>query len=136
MISDVIDRFRYRLQLWWRERPEDYAAPEQPIEPDYVSRFSKHPELVRDSTFVSIGRRISYFSFLGIVAFAGLVVGRVFPALRFAAGLGFVAVFCLLLLGVIPFEVALFRARKQYRANEAKKSSNQAMQRTAGRSAS
>jgi len=139
MIHDVVERFRYRFQLWRREQREDYlGAPRSgpPEEPDYVERFSKHPELVTESTFVSIGRRTAFFCVIALAAYACLWIARLFPVLRFTAGVVFVVFVCLWILAAVLFEIDLHRARKQYREREAKKSSNQAMQLTAGRSES
>jgi hypothetical protein len=137
MMRDVIDRFRYRFQLWRREQRDDYldaprTGPQE--EPDYVEHFSKHPELVTESSFVSIGRRVGFFGIISIAAYICFWIIRLFPALRFAVGVVFVVFVCLWTLGGIFFEIDLHRARKQYRQREAKKSSNQAMQLTAGRS--
>jgi hypothetical protein len=140
MIREVIERFTYRFELWRREQREDYFRPIPSAgdseEPDYVSHFAKHPELVTESTFLSIGRRTAFFGIISLVAYVCFWVCRFFPALRFAVGVVFV-VFCgLWTLGAVFFEIDLWRARKQYREREAKKSSNQAMQLTAGRSES
>jgi uncharacterized membrane protein (DUF485 family) len=136
MIRDVIDRFGYRFELWRRERREEYVGPDEPVERDYISHFSKHPELVTESTFVSIGRRTAYFCTTALVAYVCFWLGRFFPALRVAIGVVFVVFVCVWTLGAIWFEIDLRRARKQYREREANKSSNQAMQLTAGRSES
>jgi hypothetical protein len=136
MISDVIDRFRYRLQLWRREQREEYFGTPRtgpPEERDYVEHFAKHPQLVTESTFVSIGRRSAFFSFAALVAYICFSIARFFPALRFAVGVVFIVFLCIWILGAVLFEIDLRRARKQHREREAKKSSNQAMQPTAGR---
>jgi hypothetical protein len=136
MMRDVIDRFRYRFQLWRREQRDDYlgaprTGPQE--ERDYVSHFSKHPELVTESTFVSIGRRVAFFGIISIGAYVCFWVVRLFPTLRFAVGVVFVVFVCLWTLCGIFFEIDLYKARKQYREGEAKKSSNQALQLTADR---
>jgi len=136
----VIDRFRYRFELWRREGREDYFGPlphsDEPAERDYISHFSKYPQLVTESTFVSIGRRVAFFSVAALVAYICFWIDIFFPVLRFATGVAFVVFFCLWTLSAILFEIDLRRARKQYREREAKKSSNQSMQLTAGRSES
>ncbi len=136
MIRDVIDRFRYRFELWCREQRDDYLGPPHTSpaeEPDYVSHFAKHPQLVTESTFVSVGRRSAFFSLVAFVAYICFCIARFFPALRVAVGAVFIVFFCIFTLGAIFFEIDLWRARKQYRERERKKSSNQAMQLTAGR---
>jgi hypothetical protein len=137
MIRDLIKRFSYRFELWRREQREEYLGIPRsgpPEQRDYISHFSKHPQLVTESTFVSIGRRTAYFSSTALVAYICFLIGRFFPALRFAVGVVFVVFFSLWTLGAVLFEIDLPRARKQYREREAKKSSNQAMQLTASRS--
>ena len=136
MIRDVIERFRYRFELWRRQQRDDYFGASRtgsPEEPDYVERFSKHPELVTESTFVSIGRRVAFFGIISIAAYVCFWVVRLFPTLRFAVGVVFVVFVCLWTLCGIFFEIDLHRARKQYREGEAKKSSNQPLQLTADR---
>ena len=136
MIRAVVDRFRYRFQLWRREQREDYFGPPRsgpPEEHEYVEHFVKHPQLVTESTFVSIGRRSAFFSFAAFVAYICFWIGRFVPALRFPIAIVFVVFLCVFTVGAVLFEIDLRRARKQYRERERKKSSNQAMQLTAGR---
>src|SRR3977135_2524076 len=102
MIRDVIDRFRYRFQLWRREQREEYFGPPRtgpPEEQDYVEHFAKHPHLVPESTFVSIGRRSAFFSFAALVAYICFWIGRFFPVLRFTVGVVFIVFFCVWTLG-------------------------------------
>ncbi len=140
MIREVIERFTYRFELWRREQREDYSGPirgaSDSEEPDYVSHFSKHPELVTESTYVSIGRNVAFFGIISLVAYLCFWVCLFFPALRFAVGVVFIVFCCFWMLGAVLFQIDLQKARKQYREREAKKSSNQAMQLTAGRSES
>lgn len=136
MIREIIDRFRYRFELWRREQREEYfGAPRTgPAEEhDYVEHFAKHPELVTESTFVSIGRRVAFFGVISLAAYICFWIGRFFPTLRFAAGVVFVVFVCLWTLVAVLFEVDLHRARKQYRERERKKSANQSLQPTADR---
>lgn len=137
MIRDVIDRFRYRFALWRREQREEYFGTPRtgpPEEHDYVEHFAKHPQLVTESGFVSIGRRTAFFGIISLVAYFCFWICRLFPLLRFAVGVVFIVFLCVWALGGVFFEIDLRRARKQYREREAKKSSNQTTQLTAGRS--
>src|SRR2546428_11829392 len=118
MIRDVLERFRYRFELWRREQRDEYFGTprtEPPEERDYVEHFAKHPELVTESTFVSIGRAgAAYFSTIALVAYICFQIAVFIPALRFAAGVVFVVFFALWTFCMLPFEIDLRRARKQY----------------------
>jgi hypothetical protein len=138
MISDIIERFRYRFQLWRREQREDYftssAAP--PLEEDYVSYYVDRDRVVmlKESTIRPIGRTIqAYFGIIIIVAWIGVLVGRHIPSARFGVGVGFLAFAVLWTFAMITATIRLTKARKQYREQQPVKSSNHAMERTADR---
>ena len=142
MIRDVIDRFSYRFEFWRRERCEDlFGTPRtrSAEEPDYISHFSdpKRHVLLTESTFVSIGRAgAAYFGIIALFAYVCVLIVSFVPSLRFPIGIVFVVFVSLWSLMAIFFEIDLRKARKQYRQREATKSSNMAMQLTAGRSES
>ena len=143
MISDVIERFRYRFQLWRREQLDDYAISipradtEKPEKPDYLSYYIEHPkymELVTESTLKSIGRIFgAYFGVLILASQLCFFVSRLVPTTRFALGVAFVTFAVLWTLVSISYQVRLRKARKQYREQDAIKSSNQSLRLTADR---
>jgi len=139
MMSEFIERLRYRFQLWRREQREDYfgtASSEPPEERDYVSHYSdpKRAVLLKESTIRSIGRSVGvFFGMIIIAAQICLVVGRFFPSARFT-----LAVVCLVFIGLwtlvsISIHIDLYKARRQYQQQQAIKSSNQTLQLTAAR---
>lgn len=138
-MRDVIERFRYRFQLWRRERREDlFGTPRSglPEERDYVSHYSdpKRAELLKESTLKSVGRLAgAYFGIIVIVAQLSLMISRFIPSARFALGVIFLVFAGFWTLVTIFFEIDLRKARKQYRQQQATKSSNQSIQLTAGR---
>lgn len=140
MIRDVIERFSYRFRLWRREQLEHYAIslPRPDTDkPDYLSYYIKHPkyiELVTESTLKSIGRIFgAYFGVLILTSQLCFLIARSVPATRFVLGVFFVVFTGLWTLITIFGEVRLRKARRQYREQEAIKSSNQALQPTAAR---
>ncbi len=141
-MSEAIDRFRYRFELWRRERHE-YSWwggkwPELSSGCDRTSYFAdqKRAILLKESTVRSIGRTgLAYFGVIIIVSQILFVIGRLIPSARFALGIVFLVFLGVWTLGMLWTEVDLRKARKEYRQQQDTKSSNQAMQRTAGRSA-
>jgi hypothetical protein len=137
MIHDVIERFRYRFELWRREQGDEYfrtpsSGPSE--EPDYLSRFSgKREELLRESTVKSIGRLAgAYAGIIVIAAQICLFIAPFIPSARFTLAVIFLVFAGLWTLVTIVFEIDLRKARKQYR-QMVTKSSNQPMQLTADR---
>jgi hypothetical protein len=139
MMNDVIERFRYRFELWRRERREDlFGTPHSgpPEERDYVSHFPdpKRAVLLTESTFSSIGRTgAAHFGSIALFAYICVIVASFIPLLRFPIGIIFVVFVSLWTLLAIFFEIDLRKARKQYRQQQATKSSNPSLQLTAGR---
>lgn len=139
MIHDVIERFRYRLDLWRREQREEYfgSGGATSVEgPDYISRFSnpKRAVLLHESTFSHIGRAgITYASFIAIAAQICFMIDLFTPSARFAVAIIFLFFASLWTLLNVFFEIDLQKARKQYRQQQATKSSNQPLQLTAAR---
>src|ERR1700730_5609869 len=97
MMRDVIDRFRYRFDLWRRGQRDDYfgsphTGPAE--EPDYISFYGDDPkraELLRESTVKSVGRFFgAYFGVIVLASQILLFIGRFIPSARFALGIVFV----------------------------------------------
>jgi hypothetical protein len=131
MIRDLIERFRYRFELWRRERREDlFGTPrsQPPEERDYTSYYSdpKRAVLVTESTVRSIGRFVwVYFGVIIIMAQICVVIDRWMPSARFAVGVTFLVLVSVWTLGAISVHIDIYKARKAYRQN-ATKSSNHA----------
>lgn len=135
MIHDVIERFRYRFELWRRERRDDsFWRPSSPGEAS--SRFddSKCRTIVKESTVRSIGRSISvYFGIIIIATQISRMIGRFMPSTRFDVAIVLLVFVGLWTLMSLFFHIDLYKARKQYRQQQATKSSNQPLQLTADR---
>jgi hypothetical protein len=137
MIHDVIERFRYRFELWRREQREEYfgvPGTKSVEEPDYLSRFSdpKRAVLLHESNFSHIGRAgVAYFGIIAIAAQICFIIDSFIPSARFAVAIIFLVLAGLWTLLDAFFEIDLQKARKQYRQQQATKSSNQPLQLTA-----
>ena len=137
MIHDVIERFRYRFELWRREQREEYLGiprAKSADEPDYLSRFSdpKRAMLLSESTFSHVGRAgVAYFAIIAIAAQICFMIDSFIPSARFAVAIIFLVFAGLWTLLNVFFEIDLQKARKQYRQQQATKSSNQPLQLTA-----
>jgi hypothetical protein len=141
MIHDVIERVRYRFELWRRERREDSFwrhAPE--LSRDRLSFFLDHPkraELLTESTLKSVGRLAgTYFGIIVLASQICLLIAIFIPSARFALGVIFLLFTGLWTVVMVFSEIDLRETRKLYRDEQTTKSSNQAMQLTAGRSES
>jgi hypothetical protein len=142
MMHDVIERFRYRFELWRRERREDSMWggkwPELSPEPrDRISYYLDDPkraELLIESTLKSIGRFAgAYFGIIVLASQICLVISRFIPSARFALGVIFLVFTALWTLVMIVSEIDLRKVRNHYRQQQATESSNQSMQLTADR---
>jgi uncharacterized membrane protein (DUF485 family) len=139
MMSELIERFRYRFQLWRREERDDYfgASTAPPEEEDYVSYYTARNRVVllKESAVRLVGRSVqAYFGIIIIVSWICWVLGRFIPSIRFGLGVGFLVFVGIWTLATILGTVRLSKARKQYRA-QANKTSNQSLQPTASRRA-
>jgi uncharacterized membrane protein (DUF485 family) len=137
MMSELIERFRYRFQLWRREERDDYfgASSAPPEEEDYVSYYTARNRVVllKESTVRLVGRSVqAYFGIIIIVSWICWVLCQFIPSARFGLGIGFLVFAAIWTLATILATVRLSKARKQYRA-QANKSSNKALQPTASR---
>jgi hypothetical protein len=138
MMGDVIERFRFRFQLWHRERREDlfgmpgtdprslreYAverSPDKSNDPTYRAvMIESTPRFVIRSVGV-------YFGVIIILAQLCRVVLGYFPSARSAVSIVFVVLVGFWTLGMISGTLDFCRRTKAYR-DEATKSSNQSLQ--------
>jgi hypothetical protein len=136
-MHELIERFRYRFQLWWRDRREDYIGPPGTHLPNYFddSIYSKpkYTVLVTESAPRAIVRSVSvYFSIIFIAAQLCRLLIAVIPATRDVISVIFLIFVTLWTLLMILSSVGLHKARKA-RRSVGTKSSNQTMQLTADR---
>jgi hypothetical protein len=121
MMRDVIERFRYRFELWHRERREDlFGTPrtDSPHEPDHASRYAdpKYAAILSESTPRFVGRIVGvYFGIIIIAAQICRFVSGFSPSARLALAIGFLTFVALWTLGSILGVVGFCKARKARR---------------------
>jgi hypothetical protein len=136
MMHDVIERFRYRFQLWWQDQREDLSWLPGP----HLARLGERPLeqpkyriLITEPTVRSLARSfISYFGVLIIAMQLCRLIARFVPSTRHALGVALLVFLVLWTLLMLWGEVDLRKARKAYRAKTTE-SSNQPLQLTADR---
>jgi|SRR6266403_3067040 len=140
MMREIIERFRYRFQLWRREQREDLLGPPGTHLADFFDHTSvyakpKYAVLLTESTPRAVVRSVDvYFGIIIIAAQICRFVAGFLPSARFVLSVGFLVFVGLWMLGMIFSTVDLCNARKAH-PDEATKSSNQLLQPTASRSA-
>src|SRR6266545_6505051 len=112
MMRDVIERFRYRFELWHRERREDlFGVPRS--DPRTFREYSaqqttsrwndpKYEVILTEPTWSSIGRGVGvYFGITIIAAQICWILAGFFPTARYPLAIVFVVFVCLWTLAVI-----------------------------------
>lgn len=134
-MSDVIERFRYRFQLWRREQREgSFWRPSTSAEAS--SRFDdpKYRAMVTESGVRFVGRSITvYFGIIIIATQVCRMLGAFIPSARSGVAIGLLVFVVLWTLMSVFLHIDLYKARKAYRQEQASKSSNQPLQPTAAR---
>ena len=122
-MSELVERFRYRFRLWWREQREDFVgAPDEYANEfaatDTAARWNdpKLREVIRESTSRFVFRGIGLYLF-GIIILSGAarLIGIFLPRARFTVSVAFIVLLCLWTLFMLAGVVDLVRARKRYR---------------------
>lgn len=80
-MHEVIERFRYRFDLWRRERREDLFGPprsDSPEEPDYLSNFSDTDEPPKVNVEPSANKKVIGEALAGValILFGSFVFER------------------------------------------------------------
>ena len=118
MIRDLVERFRYRFQLWRRAQRDDWVGPphsEVTYEPDYVSEYSDPSRIVmlKESAIRFVGRSAqAYFGVIIIVSWICLLLGRFIPSARFGLGVAFLVFVVFWTFAMISGTLRLTKARK------------------------
>ena len=124
-MNELIERFRYRFELWRRERREDlYGLADGPV----VELHNKN-EAVPLMAFRYVG---ALFSIIIIISGLSRLIGRHFPTARFAIGVVAVCVASFFGLAIIVAFVQEWNAKRKASA-DASTPSNQSLERTADR---
>jgi hypothetical protein len=144
MMSDLIERFRYRLQLWHRERREDLfgmprsdprsmrewdaeRSPDKSNDPNYGA-------VITESTSRFVLRSVGvYFCVIIILAQLCRIALSYFPSARSIIPIAFFVLVAFWTFGMILGTLDFCGRRKAFR-QEATRSSNQSLQPTTGRS--
>jgi hypothetical protein len=151
MISETIERFRYRFELWRREQREDLSG-EPRTDPRSLREYRRDNRakesserwsarlgdpkwelLLTESMWRSVVRAIGVY--LGVVLIAALLCRLLvacLPTAQFTSFILFLVLVSLWTLLTIPGEIDFYRARRNFRDGVIK-SSNQALEPTAGR---
>jgi len=142
MISDLIERFSYRFDLWRRQLREDsfWRGPWPELSPerrDRLSFFLDHPkraELLTEPTLKSVGSLVgAYFGIIVLASQICLLIARFIPSARFTLGVIFLVFTGLWTVVMIFSEIDLRKTRKLDREQQETESSNQSVELTAGR---
>lgn len=126
-MRELVERLRYRFQLWWREEREDFSRAlhfDAPIAGwregaarETVARWNdpKLREVIRESTSRFVFRGVGLY-LVGIIGLSGIgrLIGTFFPRTRFAVSVVFIVLLCLWTLFMLAGAVDIVRARKRY----------------------
>ena len=124
-MSEVIERFRYRFQLWRRERREDlYGSADDP----QMEIYDKN-ESISQMALRYVG---SYLVALTLFTAIGWLVQWYFPAAHFVARIVVIILACLAALSLLMNFVWEWKAKRKASAG-ASTSSNQSLEPTADR---
>jgi len=140
-MSELIERFQYRFQLWWRERYDDYIGSlgtrlselreywrESPVYDN-----PKYEVLLSESTPRFIIREVSLWVVVALIlSTLGFWIDRFVPSARFAVGVTFIVLIGLSTVLSLLMAMDLAKRRKRYRTKPPK-SSNRSMELTPGR---
>ena len=129
MLQDVIERFRYRFELWRRDRrehsmfggkwPELSREPRdrQAIEDSWRSVAPKHRVILTDSTRRFIVRTlVTYLAILLIVVASCLLLGTFVPPLRYVCLIAAIVLGILWTLINVLGTTQVCKQRKEYRS--------------------
>ena len=136
-MSELIERFRYRFELWRRERRKDLFGPPgthlSDLD-DYAPPVSPKLQALRKSESIprflirSVGL---YFCIIILLAQFGRLIDHFFPFARFAVFVVFIVLVSVWTFIAVVCTIAEYKTRKRLRAGDTK-SSNQSLQLTAG----
>ena|SRR6476646_4066248 len=132
MIHDVMERFRYRFELWRREQREGSFWRPSPRSVDLgepaIWENPKYEILWTESTPSFIMREVSlYVGILLLFSTVGVLIDRFFPSARYAVRVAFLWLVGLWTFLSVRMAVDVAKKRKAFRARNAK-SSNQSLE--------
>jgi hypothetical protein len=115
MIRGLIEQFRFRCHLWWRERRQDYVA--QPGDHPAGNPTPEDSILVTESIPRFLFRSLSvYFGVIVVAALLVWLLVAVAPGIASVARIIFLFLLCLWTLFNVFATVGLYKARKAYRS--------------------
>ena len=140
-MRELIERFRYRFHLWWRDEREDFAGAfkfEPPLDVDFDPYAPGSPQIEALRRSESIPKFLIksigvYLCILFLIAQGCRLTAILIPSARFVASILFLVLASLWTVFWIVFTILEYKIRKA-RRRAAKESSNKSLQPTAGRS--
>jgi hypothetical protein len=116
MIQDIVERLRYRFELWTRGDPPYFGVPSRANEME--SKLASDPKrkvVLTERTVMFIARVfISYFVPVGVVAIICRVFIAFFPSARHGIIIGFFVLACIWAVGAVRVIANLSSARRDY----------------------
>ena len=116
-MHELIERFRYRLELWRHERREDLFGPPVTHPPDDPSDYiRKYGSVITESTPRFLIRSVAvYFGIIIILAQLARLVDIFIPPARFSVSVALVVLICLWTLMMAISTIDVCKARKSHR---------------------
>jgi hypothetical protein len=110
MMSEVLERFRYRFQLWRREQGEDLFS----SAPHEVKIYNKNESIPR----IAIRHIFTWLMGVGIATGIGRIFVIYFPRIAFGMSLAVLALLVLWTFAAITVFIGEWRAKKAASAGE------------------
>ena len=126
MLQDVIERFRYRFELWRREQGADWKAPtgervsassEEKPEDSWQSVPPEKRVILTDSTSRFVVRTlVPYLAILVIIVFGCRLLGTFVPVLAYPCSIAAIILAILWTLTIALGTTRICKQRKGYRS--------------------
>jgi hypothetical protein len=130
MIRDIIERFRYRFQLWRRQVRDDYIGPPGTRTPSVRERYGlpgpttnwedpKFKVMLTESTPNFIVREVGvYFLMIALLTSIGSILDRLLSGGQSIVSVVFLVLVALWTLLSISFTVDVIKRRRAYRSSD------------------
>jgi|SRR5260370_34461464 hypothetical protein len=127
MLQDIVERFRYRFELWRRERRADWrgatgervsSSHQQKPEDSWESVAPKDRAILTDSTPLFVLRMLmAYLVILVILVLSCYLLGTFVPVLRHACSIASIIFAVVWTLTIVCGITQVYRQRRQYRVD-------------------
>ena len=138
-MRELLERFRYRFELWRREQRDDWIGPPGTHPPDYRAYWREYSRRFRreesatarpkiwddpkfrvmltESTLNFVVREAGvYFVILALLTAVGSLIDRIFPAAYSVVSAVFIVLVCIWTLLDIVSVIEIAKRRKAYRS--------------------